>query len=186
MGRSVGLVAIAIAVAITAPQVSSAQTQQPYAGLQVRSIKALSDEQIAELRAGRGMGLALPAELNGYPGPVHVLELTEPLQLSDAQRTKVQQLFEAMKVETVPLGEKLIAQESELDRQFASKTVTEASLTTATHAIGTTQAALRAAHLRYHLATLKVLTPTQTQHYVELRGYAGGEHGQHRHGDHQQ
>jgi hypothetical protein len=187
MSRLVALAGVAIAVAIAvAPLVLSAQTQQPYAGLQVRPIKALSDEQIAELRAGRGMGLALPAELNGYPGPVHVLELTEPLQLSEAQRTKVQQLFEAMKTETIPLGEKLITQESELDRQFAGKTVTEASLTTATHAIGTTQAALRAAHLRYHLATLKVLTPTQTQRYVELRGYAGGAHSEHRHGDHQQ
>ena len=47
---------------------------QPYAGLDVRAVKALSDVQIADLRAGRGMGLALPAELNGYPGPTHVLE----------------------------------------------------------------------------------------------------------------
>jgi Spy/CpxP family protein refolding chaperone len=183
MKRSATLVAIAFALATHA---SSAQTQQPYAGLQVRPIKALSDEQIAELRAGRGMGLALLAELNGYPGPVHVLELAEPLQLSEAQRTKVQQLFEAMKTETIPLGEKLITQESELDRQFAGKTVTETSVTTATQAIGATQAALRAAHLRYHLATLKVLTPTQTQRYVELRGYTGGAHGEHQHSGHQQ
>jgi len=48
---------------------------EPYAGMQTRSIKALSDQQIADLKAGRGMGLALPAELNGYPGPIHVLEL---------------------------------------------------------------------------------------------------------------
>jgi hypothetical protein len=33
----------------------------------VRSIKALSDQQVSDLRAGRGMGLALAAELNGYP-----------------------------------------------------------------------------------------------------------------------
>ena len=42
--------------------ISSAMAQQPYAGLQNRAIKTLSDEQIADLNAGRGMGLAL-AEL---------------------------------------------------------------------------------------------------------------------------
>lgn len=46
-----------------------------YAGTQARPVKALSDQQLADLRAGRGMGMALPGELNGYPGPVHVLEL---------------------------------------------------------------------------------------------------------------
>jgi Spy/CpxP family protein refolding chaperone len=166
--------------------VLSAQTQQPYAGLQVRPVKALSDQQIADLKEGRGMGLALPAELNGYPGPTHVLELAESLQLSEAQRAKVKQLFEAMKAETVPLGEKLIAQEADLDRLFAERTITEASLAAATQAIGLTQAALRTAHLKYHLATIEVLTPTQSRRYVELRGYAGNakalqQHGGHKH-----
>jgi hypothetical protein len=103
------LVAIAIAAA---PNLLSAQTHQPYAGLEARPIKALSDEQIADLHAGRGMGMALPAELNGCPGPVHVLELAESIQLSDVQRTKVQELFDAMQAEAVPLGEKLISQEA--------------------------------------------------------------------------
>lgn len=34
-----------------------------YSGLEHRAVKALSDQQIADLRAGRGLGLALPAEL---------------------------------------------------------------------------------------------------------------------------
>ena len=46
----------------------------PYAGLETRTIKALSEQQIADLRAGRGMALALAAEVNGYPGPLHVIE----------------------------------------------------------------------------------------------------------------
>jgi hypothetical protein len=46
-----------------------AQSAQPYSGMQSRPIKALSDQTVADLRAGRGMGLALAAELNGYPGP---------------------------------------------------------------------------------------------------------------------
>ena len=32
------------------------------------------------------MGLALAAELNGYPGPSHVLELADKLELSAEQR----------------------------------------------------------------------------------------------------
>lgn len=182
MKQPAALAAIALALAI---HVSPAQAQQPYAGFNLRPIKALSDQQVADLRAGRGMGMALAAELNGYPGPAHVLELAESLGLSEAQRTKMQELFEAMKAETVPLGEKLIAQEAELDRQFAGKTITQASLTTAMQAIGNAQAALRAAHLKYHLATSDVLTPLQVQRYAELRGYSNETQAAHQHGGHQ-
>src|SRR5262245_62315440 len=64
--------------------------EQPYAGYEQRPIKALSREQIADLKAGRGMGLALAAELNGFPGPIHVLELAERLQLTVEQRSAVE------------------------------------------------------------------------------------------------
>jgi hypothetical protein len=161
MSRLVILISIASALAAGMP----AHAQQPYTGLEARPIKALSEQQMADLRAGRGMGLALAAELNGYPGPMHVLELAEPLALSDQQRAKVQELFAAMKAEAVPLGETLIAQEADLDKQF-----------------GATQAALRGAHLKYHLLTLDVLTPAQGARYGELRGYhAGTQHGHGRH-----
>jgi hypothetical protein len=178
------LPAIAVIAFVLVPYAISAQTAQPYAGFEGRPIKALSEEQIADLKAGRGMGLALAAELNGYPGPTHVLELAEPLRLSDAQRAKVRDLFAAMKAETVPLGEKLIAQETELDRQFANKTITEASLTGAMQTIAATQAALRVAHLKYHLETVKVLARIQVQQYAELRGYAGTAQSKHQHGRH--
>ena len=123
------------------------------------------------------MGFALPAELNGYPGPIHVLELGDRLGLTGEQRTRVQDLHAAMRAETVPLGERLIAQETELDRQFATKSVTPASLQATTAAIGSTQGALRGAHLHYHLSTLEVLTPEQVHRYGELRGYgtSGGQ-----------
>lgn len=161
---------------------SLAQSQQPYAGFEGRSIKALSEQQIADLRAGRGMGLALAAELNGYPGPMHVLEFADSLGLSDQQRAKMQELFAAMKTEAIPLGERLIAQEADLNKQFADKTITSASLAASTEAIGATHAALRQAHLKYHLFTIEVLTPAQVQRYAELRGYkARIEHPRGRH-----
>jgi hypothetical protein len=126
------------------------------------------------------MGMALAAELNGYPGPVHVLELADALGLDSAQRARATRLFDAMKAEAIPLGERLIAQESELDRQFAEKSVTAAGLDTITAAIAATQGALRAAHLRYHLLTLAILSDQQARHYAALRGYADGAgHGGH-------
>ncbi|NOG73630.1 Spy/CpxP family protein refolding chaperone [Roseicella sp. DB1501] len=143
----------------------------PYAGLQVRPVKSLSDQQLSDLRAGRGMGMALPAELNGYPGPVHVLELADALGLTPEQRDRVRALREAMTAEAVPLGKRLIVEEAALDRGFAARTVTPTSLEAATSAIGQTQARLRAAHLRYHLAMMDLLTPEQVRRYGELRGY---------------
>jgi hypothetical protein len=85
---------------------AAAQSSRPYAGMQARAIKALSAEQIADLKAGRGLSLALAAELNGYPGPRHVLELVEQLGLTDQQRADVQRLFNDMTAEVVPVGGK--------------------------------------------------------------------------------
>jgi Spy/CpxP family protein refolding chaperone len=173
------------AMALTLMNIAAAawaQTHQPYAGLQARPVKALSDQQIADLKAGRGMGLALAAELNGYPGPMHVLELATALGLSDEQRATVAGLFDAMKREAVPLGERLIAAETALDRQFADKTITAASLGEATRGIAALQGELRLAHLKYHLATLELLTPEQAARYATLRGYGGAHHAPGQHG----
>jgi hypothetical protein len=159
---------------------ASAQ-EQPYAGHEQRPIKALSAQQIADLKAGRGMGLALAAELNGFPGPLHVLELADKMDLTAEQRQAVQALYAAMKAETVPIGERLIRQEAELDQLFATRSVTPVSLAAATQAIGMTQAELRYAHLAYHLSTAAILTAEQMRRYAELRGYAGAHpHGGHR------
>jgi Spy/CpxP family protein refolding chaperone len=157
----------------------------PYAGMESRPVKALSDQQIADLRAGRGMGLALAAELNGYPGPAHTLELADRLGLSDKQRAQTQALFDAMKAETIPIGEHILAEETALDRLFHDRQVTRDSLDAATTRIGAAQGELRAAHLRYHLAMMDILSPPQIARYQELRGYAGDhEHGgMHRHAE---
>jgi hypothetical protein len=165
----------AIAALTLLPALASAQSHQPYAGLEARPTKALSREQIA----GRGMELALAAELNGYPGPLHVLEHAEQLTLSADQRERIQKLFSDMKGEAVPLGEKLVAREADLDRQFVSRSISPQNLSIATAAIGATQGALRAAHLKYHLLTLDILSTQQVARYAELRGYAGQHQGHH-------
>ena len=148
--------------------------------MQTRTIKALSDQHIGDLKAGRGMGLALPAELNGYPGPVHVLELADQLRLSAEQKARIKDLFDSMKAEAVPLGAKLLEQEAALDQQFANHSVTAESLKATTAQIGVTQAELRNTHLKYHLQTAAILSAEQMQHYSMLRGY-GSEPMQHHH-----
>ena len=170
-------------VAVMIVGVAAAHAQTPSAGMQTRPIKALSEQQLSDLKAGRGMGLALAAELNGYPGPSHVLELADKLGLSAAQRTEVQRLFDSMKAEAMPLGARLIEQEADLDRQFAQRTVTPESLKASTTAVAATQGDLRETHLKYHLSTAELLNPAQMVKYAELRGYGagGGSHGGHRH-----
>lgn len=175
----------AAAVALFVASTAVAQTHQPYAGKETRDVKALSPQQIDDLRAGRGMGLALAAELNGYPGPMHVLELADRLSLDPMQRERIEALLAAMRQEAIEAGERLLAAEAALDRQFAERRVTEASLAAGTQAIAALQGELRATHLRYHLATVEILSPAQIARYGELRGYSGatGSDG-HRHRRH--
>ena len=188
MIRTTRLSAVAASAMLTLTGAALAQTgrpQQHYTDLKARPVKALSEQQIADLRAGRGMSLALPAELNGYPGPPHTLENADALALSPDQRERTKTLLASMKAEAVPLGERLIQEETELEGLFSSKTVVPDSLERATRAIGATQASLRAAHLRYHLAMLDVLSPDQVRRYGELRGYATLQgRDQHGHGAH--
>lgn len=145
--------------------------QTPYAGMQEREIKALSKQQMTDLRQGKGMSLALPAELNGYPGPAHVLELAGPLALTPAQRTKIQELFNEMQQKAKSLGEDVIAAERELDALFKEKRATPELLTAATTKAANAQGQLRRAHLQYHLAMIDLLSPEQVAKYGKLRGY---------------
>jgi hypothetical protein len=156
---------------VTASAQHQGQHHTPYAGHQQRGVKALSDQQIADLRDGRGMGLALAAELNGYPGPLHVLELADQLQLSGDQRRHVQRLFDSMKAEAAAVGTSLIEHETALDRAFATNHISEAGLAHLTSQIGETQGRLRAVHLKYHLTTHALLSPAQRERYASLRGY---------------
>jgi hypothetical protein len=162
----------ALALAVAAGQGVAQTPAQPYAGMQTRDIKSLSPEQMSDLAAGRGMGLALAAELNGYPGPAHVLDLADKLGLSDEQRTKVNQLFESMKSEAVPIGQKLVTAERDLNREFAERTITPERLKAATAAIGAIRGELRNTHLKYHLSTATLLNSDQIRRYAELRGYS--------------
>lgn len=176
---------LAVAAAVLAGAgTAAAEIQSPYAGWQERDIKALSAQQVDDLKAGRGMSLALAAELNGYPGPRHVLDLGAALGLTAAQRASFEGLFREMQAEAQRLGAAILAEEASLDAAFRDGRVDAASLQDRLARLGSLQGALRYAHLRTHLAAKALLRPQQVAHYNALRGYAdasGGGHGGHDH-----
>jgi hypothetical protein len=173
--------ALLMAASLSLIGLGAASAQPTYAGMQTRSVKALSDQQVGDLLEGRGMGLALAAELNGYPGPAHLLELADKLDLTAEQRDHVRDLFVAMKQEAVPVGNRLLDQEAKLDHQFADRTVTEESLQKSVSEIALTQGELRATHLKYHLSARSILNDEQLRKYAELRGYGESSMPAHRH-----
>ncbi len=165
---------------------SAAPPPSAYAGQETRDIKALSAEEVDAYLSGKGMGLARAAELNGYPGPAHVLELASQLGITPEQRTKTEALRASLASKAVSLGRALVEEERKLDRMFATKAVSPELLAGLLSEIGALQAQVRGAHLEAHLAQVQILTPEQTAHYFQLRGYGGsaahlGHDGQHMH-----
>ncbi|MEL0021025.1 MAG: periplasmic heavy metal sensor [Rickettsiales bacterium] len=162
------------------------QTSAPYAGQQDRAIKSLSPEDVSQLLAGQGWGFAKPAELNGFPGPVHLLALKSEIGLSESQTARIDALYREMKAEAQAAGRRFVEAERALDKAFAEGTVDGAALAALVGEAERRRGALRLIHLRTHLATLPVLTHHQVQMYNRLRGYGGagqgtGHHGKHRH-----
>jgi Spy/CpxP family protein refolding chaperone len=172
-------VVFAIAVSATAEPSPS-----PYAGQQGREIKALSEQEMADLIAGRGLGLAKAAELNSYPGPAHVLELADPLGLSNDQRAKTQAIFARMSERARDLGAQLIKVERELDAGFKNGSIDGRQLEALVGKIAQLHGELRVAHLEAHLAQRAILSSEQVQRYNLLRGYSADSHSSEQHHGH--
>jgi Spy/CpxP family protein refolding chaperone len=147
----------------------------PYAGLENRRIKALGDEEIAALLEGEGMGFALAAELNGWPGPRHVLDMAEALTLTAEQRSAIEAVRDAMSARARELGAELVEQETVMDRRFAHAHLDREELERLTGAIAVLRGQLRAVHLQAHLETRALLDEAQRIEYMRLRGYLPGE-----------
>lgn len=155
-----------------------------YAVEELRSIKSLSVREIEGLRQGEGMGFAKLAELNHFPGPRHVLDISAELGLSSQQLSDTQSLFDEMHRSAVALGEQIIVAESRLNQEFEQGSVGPEFLEAAVLEIGNLRARLRFVHLRAHLRQKQLLTPEQIQQYDVVRGYHGGpsDHNEHQHG----
>lgn len=161
---------------------SLASENSSYAGEVTREIKSLSKAEVDGLLSGKGLGYGKAAELNGYPGPAHVLELSEELSLSADQRSETESIFFEMETSAKDIGAELVAAERALDEAFRSKKIDESSLSKLVEDIGNNESRLRAVHLNAHLQQTKILNDEQISSYMELRGYNRAEHGgQHRH-----
>lgn len=159
---------------------ANSPAQSPYGGQESRAIKALSPQEVSDYLSGKGMGLAKAAELNGYPGPVHVLELAVQLELTAEQRAKSEALFQRTRSSAIALGKELVKEERALDELFASRSIDAPALASSLARIGKLQSQLRQVHLGAHLEQAALLSPEQIARYSQLRGYgASGGHGGH-------
>jgi hypothetical protein len=145
--------------------------ESPNASASDHLVKSLTAEEQSALLAGRGMGLARPAELNGYPGPAHVLELASQLDLSPGQLSGTRALFERMQQAAQNDGVALIEAERRLDALYATKVATIRNVTDQLQHIERIRAHLRGVHLHAHLEQAALLTSQQRARYAELRGY---------------
>jgi Spy/CpxP family protein refolding chaperone len=161
----------------------SGEHASPYAGQERQEIKALTAEEVRGYLAGDGMAFAKAAELNHYPGPSHVLEMADKLQLTDEQRRKTKAIFDKVKAEAKQLGKQLVEKEHLLDSRFAAGTISDTEVKRIVAEIAAIQGRLRAAHLQAHLAQRSVLKADQIRDYDALREYQGsgtqGQHGGH-------
>jgi hypothetical protein len=162
---------ILLCVATMAQAQHSHVAPSPYAGQESRAIKGLSQDDVAELRRGGGWGLAKAAELNGMPGPIHLLELKREVALTAGQVAAIEAILERMRADAIAEGERLIARERALEEAFQARTVTEQSLRHMLGEIGASRSALRYVHLAAHLKASALLSAEQVARYNALRGY---------------
>ncbi|GGB55946.1 hypothetical protein GCM10011316_30050 [Roseibium aquae] len=169
------LALVCLVVAMPLGAVAQHQRHSPYAGMEGREIKSLSPGDIEDLRAGRGWGLALAAELNGVPGPAHLLELKDRIGLSPGQGTAIEAIFAAMQTEAQAAGERLIAAEAAIEAAFRTGDLTPERLRTLIDTAADARAELRFIHLSRHLETPPLLTADQIARYNDLRGYGAAD-----------
>jgi Spy/CpxP family protein refolding chaperone len=125
---------------------------------------------------GAGMGYARPAEMNHFPGPMHVLELADQLKLTGEQRAVTKKLMDAHKTEARALGTELVTAEKELEQLFRGGKVDEAVLARAVRTTAAVEGEYRLLHLETHRRMREILTGEQVKRYDELRGYAAKQH----------
>lgn len=154
---------------------------KPYAGEQERELKALSVEEVNQYLVGAGMGFAKSAELNHFPGPMHVLELADQLGLSAQQRAQTRQLMDAHKAEARVLGAKVVQSEQALEALFRTANIDQASLAQAARSAAEAQGAYRLTHLDTHRSMRSLLTAEQVASYDRLRGYGAAARTQQKH-----
>ena len=118
---------------------------------------------------GRGFGMGFAADENGYPGPMHLLELKERLGLTAEQAAKAQALVHAMFAESRPKSARLLEAEAKLSKLFADGAASKAAVRAAVAEVERARSDVRLVHLLTHLKTRDLLTEAQRRIYHEAR-----------------
>jgi hypothetical protein len=152
----------------------------PYAGQETRDIKALSPSEIEGLRAGAGTpfgGMAKPAELNGFPGPRHLLDAVTAgqISISATQKQQIETLYEQMRTDAIKLGTQILAVETALDQKFVNEDITRELLAEDVTKSAALYGQLRLVHLQAHLTMVEILSSQQVEQYNALRGYSSSD-----------
>jgi Spy/CpxP family protein refolding chaperone len=121
---------------------------------------------------GEGMGLAAYAELNGYPGPKHVIDLKDQLGLTQDQLKKTEAVMKGVQISAKATGEEIVREEENLHKLFETGKVNERLLRSALDRIGKLRGELRFLHMQAHVKMKGILSPNQIQRYNELRAHA--------------
>ena len=135
--------------------------------------QACLDEFDAVVSDGRGFGMAFAADQNGYPGPMHVLELKDRLALTAEQEARVRAVMHAMFAESKPKSARLLEAEKRLRALFSGGGADETAVRAATAEVEHARADVRLVHLLAHLKTRELLTDAQRRTYQEARWATG-------------
>jgi Spy/CpxP family protein refolding chaperone len=134
-----------------------------------QAAQACADEFDRVVSEGRGFGMAFAADQNGYPGPMHVLELRDRLKLTTDQEAKARALMHAMFAESKPKSARLLDAEATLRRLFADRTADDTAVRAAVAEVERARGEVRLLHLLAHLRTRDLLTEDQRRIYHEAR-----------------
>jgi len=154
-----GCAALVAAAPATRPQQTGSAMQHHHSCL---------EEERASIERGEGFGMAMAADMAGYPGPRHVLDMASELGLTADQKTGVEKIFAAMHEKAVTRGKELFEAQARLEQMFRDGRP-EADLREQSFRVDSIHAELRWVHLSAHLAAQKILTAEQIAKYTRLR-----------------
>ncbi len=131
------------------------------------------------------MGLSKAAELNHYPGPLHILNLKVELELTKGQIEETQSIYGTMHSNAKKYGRSLIDKEREIELLFSNQQADPKVLEELVKEAAELKAKIRLEHLSAHISQKLLLSETQIKKYDEARGYTGaGNHKRKHHHNH--
>lgn len=133
-------------------------------------LSGVSEQEKEALLKGGGLGAGMIAMMNGYPGPKHVLEMGDELELTDAQRESIGTIYGKVKAESVKYGTELVEKDEALAAMFTSGSVDTGDVEKLAREIGELQGRVRAEHLNAHVKTYDALTPAQREKLSSMQG----------------